>query len=78
MNYKIKKVHVKNIQREIDILSKKFNSNKELYDYLLYDASVRYFEIRYKDINNSDIIQNLLNFRGLKSFDDGILKIFIQ
>lgn len=52
--------------------------SKELYDYLLYDASARYFEIRYKDINNSDIIQNLLNFRGLKSFDDGILKIFIQ
>jgi HD superfamily phosphodiesterase len=52
--------------------------SKELYEYLLYDASARYFEIRYKDINNSDIIQNLLNFRGLKSFDDGILKIFIQ
>jgi len=52
--------------------------SKELYEYLLYDASARYFEIRYKDINNSDVIQNLLNFRGLKSFDDGILKIFIQ
>ena len=51
---------------------------KQMYDYLLYDASARYFEIRYKDINNKDIIQNLLNFRGLKTFDDSKLKIFIN